>query len=248
MSISSASNSSATIQDDTTSHTLSPSSPTPTPSPAFLHIDSSPSPPSSSESSPSQDEFGDLFDIDCDVAIPGTEDLLFGDEEFAETHELWTADPEDFEDVNMSADTLDRILHRAEARLKEQEAFAERISLQKAPSEIKDVSRSRPNLPAPYMDSTKRVIRVDGKDLVSKEMRDLANRSRVVEDPVSIQRKKIKNKRKSFRDLLHIPRNDENNPILLFSKRIIVPYWVQPATMRVLNHSYSDRPLISHFV
>lgn len=104
----------------------------------------------------------------------------------------------------MSADTLDRILLRAEARLKEQEAFAKKISLQSSSTSGKtDVAtRVRPNLPAPYMDSTKRVVRVDGKDLVSKEMRDLANRPKVVEDPVSIQRKKIKDKRKLCRDFL----------------------------------------------
>src|ERR1700749_4044862 len=163
--MSTSSTSSSTMQDDSTSTTLSPSSQPP--SPPFLKVASSPSDSSTSHSSSDQDEFFNLFNQDCDVIIPGTEDLF--DHHTNEQEENWEG--------NLSAEKLDSILLRAEARLREQEELANKLDL--TTRNKSEVNMSKPSVKTTYIDNTQPVARLNSKILVSKEMRNLVDKPKV---------------------------------------------------------------------
>jgi hypothetical protein len=169
------------MQDDATSTTLSPSSQSP--SPPFLKLASSPSDSSStSQSSSDQDEIFDLFNQDCDVIIPGTEDL-FGHRS-SEHGDNWEG--------NLSAEKLDSILLRAEARLKEQEELAQKLDL--AAQDKSNMAMPKPSLKTTYMDTSKQIVHPNNETLVSKEARSHANKPRVVNDCISSKQTKEKSK------------------------------------------------------
>jgi len=129
-------------------------------------------------------ESPDLLSLDCDVAFPGTEDL-FGHSVVDDTNwELGLGNDLDY--CNLSALTLDRILLRAEARLKEQEELAVQYNL--TSTKKKDHNLTTSNLPAPFMDSSTVVARPDSKMLVPNGMRRLADKPRVMSESLPMQR------------------------------------------------------------
>ena len=178
------------MQDDSTSATLSPTSQSP--SPPFLKVASSPSDSSASHSSFDQEELFDLFNQDCDVVIPGTEDLFGHDTH--EHGESWEG--------NLSAEKLDGILLRAEARLREQEELVKKLNIT---HQIKpNQSLLKLSTIPTYVDSTKSIVRPKNKMLVSEAVRNLADKPKVVNDPVTTG-KQIKNKSESRIAPVHVP-------------------------------------------
>jgi hypothetical protein len=152
--------SSSTIQDDSSSSASSSSS------------SQSPSPPFLKASSPEEsDQECDLDEYDCDIALPGTEDF-FGNS---------VVESDLFDDANLSARTLDAILMRAEARLKEQEDLAKELNIQQRQSTVSPVLDAKATipklqLPPSFMDSSKTIVHPNRKMLVPDKIRRLANK------------------------------------------------------------------------
>jgi hypothetical protein len=97
------------------------------------------------------------------------------------------------DDGSLSAQTLDRILLRAEARLRQQEEFARELNLTPEPAKV--ATRIQPKLSASLIECSKSYARPNNKLLVSNDLRKLADKSKVVNDPLAV-RKAAKEKSK----------------------------------------------------
>jgi hypothetical protein len=181
------SSSSSTLQDDSTSATLSPVSPSP--SPPFFESSSPHDDSASSQSSTDWEEDQVVSDGECNMSLSGGE-RLFG---YRDLDDNDLSHPIGIDDGSLSAQTLDRILLRAEARLRQQEEFARELNLTPEPAKI--ATRIQPKLSASLIDCSKSSARPNNKLLVSNDLRKLADKSRVVNDPLVV-RKAVKEKSK----------------------------------------------------
>jgi hypothetical protein len=100
-----------------------------------------------------------------------------------QTGKLATPNHDYPDDEDLSPERIDEILIRAAARLREQRNLLQRIS----PAHKCLPKVDSGSLPTPYMRSTKGIVRLEPKSLVSEEQRRLANNPRSVEDPISLQ-------------------------------------------------------------
>jgi hypothetical protein len=90
---------------------------------------------------------------------------------------------------------INTILLRAAIRIRRKEQDGEH-TLQLAKEET--TQPSEVSLPQAYMDSSKSVIKPDGKSLISDETRRLAEKGRTVVDPVDTLKKKAKKESKCY--------------------------------------------------
>jgi hypothetical protein len=90
---------------------------------------------------------------------------------------------------------MNTILLRAALRIKRKEQDGEH-TLQLAKEQT--IESTEPSLPQAYLDSSKSVVKPDGKSLVSDETRRLAEKGRTIMDPVETLKKKAKKESKCF--------------------------------------------------
>jgi hypothetical protein len=212
---STSSSSSSTLQDDSTSATLGPCSPSP--SPPFFYSSLSYSDSSASQCSSDSDEEQVVPDGESDMAFSGIKNV-FGDRDLDDND---LARYSGLDDGSLSAQTLDRILLRAETRLREQEQLARELGL--APEPEKDTMRIKPRLAASLMDCSKPFARPNSKILISKELRKLADKPKVVNDPLLV-RKAARKKSMSFHSSSCFDMMKSFSYII--STRIYVLFWV----------------------
>jgi hypothetical protein len=121
--------------------------------------------------------------------------------------------------ILLSLNDMNTILLRAAIRIKRKEQDGEH-TLQLAKEQT--VQPSEVNLPQAYMDSSKAVMKPDGKELVSSETRRLADKGRIITDHI---RTKVKKESKLTKTFYTVYIMMKSIPIFTL-KWIAVPSWV----------------------
>jgi hypothetical protein len=205
------------MEDSVSPATLSAPGDSISPSNPSMHSDSSSETESVEESNfPIVLEFGPS-DSSRQLSAMDDIDNYFQDQ----STKLVTPDYERLDDEDLSPERIDEILIRAAARLKEQRNLLQRTS----PAHKALPKLNSGSLPNPYMRSTRGVVRLEPKRLISEGQRRLADNARSVEDPVSLQAR-AKSKGLLAQNILPIPFRRMMKFTNFSLKWLSLSYWV----------------------
>ncbi|KAF2671215.1 Fcf2-domain-containing protein [Microthyrium microscopicum] len=99
--------------------------------------------------------------------------------------------PDDHSDEELTGDRVEAIFLAAEKRLLEQQELLQRFATT-PDSMVVDKRAAEKRLPKPYMRSSAKIARPNAKELIDPKERALAEKGRIVEEPVLVQRAKKK--------------------------------------------------------
>jgi hypothetical protein len=219
--------STATLMEDSmSSATLSALGDSISPSESSIHCESS-----SASESPEESKVSKVVDFDPSNSMGQVSAMDEVDNHLQDqSAKLVASDHDRSDDEDLSPERMDEILIRAAARLREQRNLLQPIS----PAHKSLPTLDSRGLPVPYMRSTKGVVRLEPKSLISEKQRRLGDNARSVEDTVSLQAR-AKSKGLSAQNLLPTPFSRMMKSTNFSLKWLSFSYWVSLH----INESYT---------